>query len=109
VPEGAGLGQFGEFGAVAGLRRFLPGGDGAVVLDLFQSAEHGLVGEVEKLFAAQDNCCAPSCSRRSVFGRLRGNSARSSAGTSLKKSCSCRFFVPVEMMTRLPERITGKR
>ncbi len=53
VPESAGFGQFGEFGAVAGLRRFLPGGDGAEVLDLFQAAEHGLVGEVVELFAAE--------------------------------------------------------
>src|ERR1700740_826074 len=28
---------------------------------------------------------------------------------SLKKSCSCRFFVPVEIMTRFPERITGRK
>src|SRR5207248_8099001 len=25
------------------------------------------------------------------------------------KSCSCRFFVPVEIITRLPERIAGTR
>ena len=35
------------------LRHLLPGGDGAVVLDLLQSAEHGLVGEVVELLAAQ--------------------------------------------------------
>ena len=28
---------------------------------------------------------------------------------SLKKSCSCRFLVPVEMTTRLPERIAGNQ
>ena len=28
---------------------------------------------------------------------------------SLKKSCSCRFLVPVETTTRLPERIAGTR
>ena len=42
-----------EFGAVAGLRRFLPRGDGAVVLDLFQSAKHWLVGEVVEFLAAE--------------------------------------------------------
>ena len=29
--------------------------------------------------------------------------------TSLKKSCSCRFFVPVEITTRRPERMAGIR
>ena len=53
VPESAGLGQFREFRAVAGLRRLFPRGDGAVMLDLFQPAEHRLVGEIEKLFAAK--------------------------------------------------------
>ena len=28
---------------------------------------------------------------------------------SLKKSCSCRFLVPVEMITRLPLRMAGSR
>ena len=28
---------------------------------------------------------------------------------SLKKSCSCRFLVPVETTTRFPERIAGIR
>src|SRR5580692_3203037 len=50
---GARLGQFGEFGAVPGLRCFLPGGDGAIVFDLFESAEHGLIGEIDELFAAK--------------------------------------------------------
>ena len=53
VPERAGFGQRREFGTVAGLRHLLPGGDGAVVLDLLQSAEHRLVGEVVELLAAQ--------------------------------------------------------
>src|SRR5580693_4724987 len=53
VPKGARLGQFGEFGAVPGLRCFLPGGDGAIVFDLFESAEHGLIGEIDELFAAK--------------------------------------------------------
>ncbi len=38
VPEHAGLGQRGQFGAVAGMGDFLPGGDGAVVLNLLQAA-----------------------------------------------------------------------
>ncbi len=53
VPERAGLGKRRQFGPVAGIRHFLPGGDGAVVLDLLQSAEHGLVGQVVELLAAQ--------------------------------------------------------
>ncbi len=35
------------------LRDLFPGRDGAVVLDLLQAAEHGLIGKVIKLFAAQ--------------------------------------------------------
>ena len=46
-------GNSSEFGAVAGLRHLLPGGDGAVLLDLFQSAEYRLVGEVVKLLPAE--------------------------------------------------------
>src|ERR1700721_114630 len=53
VPERARLGQFGEFGAIAGLRRLLPCGNGAVVLDLFKPAEDGLVGEIDQLLAAK--------------------------------------------------------
>ena len=53
VPERAGFGKRCQFGAVAGIRHLLPGGDGAVVLDLLQSAEHGLIGEVIELLAAQ--------------------------------------------------------
>src|ERR1700722_18375703 len=53
VPEGARLGQFREFSAVAGLRRFLPGRDGTIVFNLFQSTQHWLVGEVNQLFAAE--------------------------------------------------------
>src|ERR1035441_4524662 len=53
VPKSAGLGQFREFRAVAGLRCLLPRGDSAVVLNLFQPAEHGLVGEVDKFLAAK--------------------------------------------------------
>src|SRR5271157_5532126 len=53
VPEGARLGQFREFGAIAGLGCLFPRGDGAIVLDLFEAAEHGLVGEINKLLAAE--------------------------------------------------------
>ena len=53
VPESASLGQFREFGAVAALRRFLPRGDGAVMIDFFQTAEHRLAGEIKKLLAAK--------------------------------------------------------
>ena len=53
VPERARLGQFGEFGAVAGARRLFPRRDGAVVFDLFESAEDGLIGEIDQLFAAE--------------------------------------------------------
>ena len=35
------------------LRDLLPGRDGAVVLDLLQAAEHGLIGQVVELLAAQ--------------------------------------------------------
>ena len=44
VPERTGFRKGCQFGAIAGLRDLLPGGDSAVVLDLFQSAEHRLVG-----------------------------------------------------------------
>src|ERR1700676_1410711 len=53
MPERAGLGQLGEFRAVSGLRRLLPGGDGAIVLDFFQSAQYRLASQVIELFAAQ--------------------------------------------------------
>ena len=53
VPERAGFRKRRQFGPVAGVRDFFPGGDGAVVLDLLQTAQHGLVGEVVELFAAQ--------------------------------------------------------
>src|ERR1700685_1165865 len=53
MPERAGLGQFRQFGAVSGLRRLLPRGDGAIVLNLLQAAQHGLAGQVVELLAAQ--------------------------------------------------------
>ena len=53
VPNRACLGQFREFRAIPGARGFLPCGDGAVVLDLFQSAEHRLAGQVVEFLTAQ--------------------------------------------------------
>ena len=53
VPEQAGLGQFRQLGAVAGSSRLLPGGDGAILLDLLHAAQHGLIREVVQLLAAQ--------------------------------------------------------
>src|ERR1700680_4657168 len=43
VPKSAGLGQFRKFGAVTCMRGLFPCGDGAVLFDLFQTAEHGLI------------------------------------------------------------------
>src|SRR5580692_720486 len=42
-----------KFSAVACVGRLFPCGDGAVVFDLFQTAKHGLIREIEKLFAAE--------------------------------------------------------
>ena len=53
VPERAGLGEFGKFRAVAGGGCLFPGGNRAILLDLLQAAEHGLIGEVVELLAAQ--------------------------------------------------------
>ena len=52
VPEGAGFGQFGEFGAVSGLGYFFPASDGAVLLDLVKAAEYGLSSQVVEFLAA---------------------------------------------------------
>ena len=53
VPESAGFRKRCQFGLVSRLRDLLPGRDGAVVLDLLQTAEHGLIGKVIQLLAAQ--------------------------------------------------------
>src|SRR5262249_29898527 len=53
VPKGACLWELGEFGAVAGPRGLLPRGNGAVMLNLLETAEHGLIGEIEQLLATQ--------------------------------------------------------
>ena len=53
VPKSTGLGQFRKFRAIASSGCFLPRGNRAVLLDLFQSAEHRLIREVVELLAAQ--------------------------------------------------------
>ena len=53
VPERAGFRERCEFGTVSSIRYLLPRGDSAVVLDLLQSAKHGLVGKVVELLPAQ--------------------------------------------------------
>jgi hypothetical protein len=53
MPERTGLRQFREFGSVSSLRGLLPRGNGAIVLNLFQATQHGLIGKVIELFAAQ--------------------------------------------------------
>ncbi len=53
VPQRAGLRQRRQFRAVTGLRRLLPGSDGAIVLDLLQSRQHRLVGQVIELLLAE--------------------------------------------------------
>src|SRR6202012_4843008 len=53
VPEGAGLGQAGELGAVAGFSGLLPVGDLAVLVDLFEAIEYGLIAELHELVAAE--------------------------------------------------------
>src|ERR1035438_10667504 len=52
-PERAGLGKLGKFRAVPGRGGLLPRRNRAILLNLFQSAQHGLIGEVVELFAAQ--------------------------------------------------------
>src|ERR1700676_196117 len=70
VPERARLRKFGKFGAVAGRSSFLPSGDSAVLLDLFQSAKHRFIGEVVKLFAAQIIVAALHVADRETTGSL---------------------------------------
>src|ERR1700693_5962078 len=53
LPNRARLGQFRESRAIPGPRGLFPCGDGAVVLDLIESAEHGLAGKVVEFLAAQ--------------------------------------------------------
>ena len=53
VPEQARLGEFGQFGAVARGRMFLPCRNGAVLLNFFQAAEDWLICQVVEFFPAQ--------------------------------------------------------
>ena len=53
APERAGLGQGGEFGAVAGAGFLVPVEQGAELVDLIEAVEDGLAGEVVELFAAE--------------------------------------------------------
>ena len=52
-PEMAVLGHISQLRAVAGLGRLLPVADDAEVVDLLQSVQHRLGGEVVKLLAAK--------------------------------------------------------
>ena len=53
VPEGGGFGKAGKLGAVAGFGDALPLGDLAVLVDLVEARENGLVAEGEELAAAK--------------------------------------------------------
>src|SRR5262249_47430247 len=53
VPELGVFGKLCKFGAVAGFRQGLPGGDLAIMLNFFEPREHGLVGQVVEFLPAQ--------------------------------------------------------
>ena len=53
MPEGARLGHAGKLGAVAGFGGLLPLGDLAVLVDLFEAGENGLVAQGDELVAAE--------------------------------------------------------
>ncbi len=53
VPEGGGLGEVIEFGAVAGFGGFFPGGDVVELVDLFEAVEERVVAEGVELVAAE--------------------------------------------------------
>ena len=53
LPQGAGFGHAGKFGAVAGLGDLFPLGDLAVLVDLFEARRNGLVAQGEELAAAE--------------------------------------------------------
>ena len=46
VPEQARFRKLGKLGAVSGGGGLFPGCNGAILFDLFQSAQHGLIGQV---------------------------------------------------------------
>src|SRR4030081_1607301 len=53
VPEQTGLGQLCKLGPVPGRGSLLPRRNVAILLNLFQPVEHGLIPEVVKFLAAQ--------------------------------------------------------
>src|SRR4051812_2146770 len=53
VPECARLRKFRQLRAIARVRDLLPSGNRAVMLDLFQTAQHWLIGKIVELLAAQ--------------------------------------------------------
>ncbi len=103
-PHLARFGQRVDLGPVPGLGRLLPGRDLLKLVDLFQSVQNRLVAQGIQLVGGRDSSPGPSCSRRAAVP-----ASDSRKGTSRKKSCSCRFLVPVEMITRCPVRKAGKQ
>ena len=95
-PERGGLGQCVDLGAVAGFGGLLPRGDRVELVDLFEAGEDGRVAQRVELVPAE---IVGAAFHGQTFSGPRTVSRK---GTSLKKSCSCRFLVPVEMMTRWP-------
>ena len=53
VPKQAGFRQFGEFRAIPSRRVLLPSRNGAVLLNLIETAEHRLIGQVVQFLAAK--------------------------------------------------------
>src|SRR3989304_3819698 len=53
-PEGDGVGEVAELGAVAGFRRLFPLADAGVVVELLQALEHRLVLEVVEFLPAEE-------------------------------------------------------
>ena len=103
VPERAGLGDAGDFGAVAGFGSLLPLGDLVVLVDLLQAGQDGLVAQGDQLVAAE----IVGAALHVADAQLASSVSRK--GTSRKKSWSCRALVPVETMTRWPVRRAGSK
>ena len=104
VPQRARLRQPEHLRTVARFRRLLPLGNLPVLVDLLQTGQNRLVAQRIRACAGTDSSRGPSCSRpAAVPAAIRETEHR------LKKSCSCRVFVPVEMITRCPVRRAGSR
>ena len=103
-PRGAVLGQRLDLGAVAGLGGLLPLANDLEIGDLFQARRASAPFPRRRFSGGRRSWRGPSCSRRAAAPRCCSRN-----GMSLKKSCSCRFLVPVEITTRLPDRIAGTR